>query len=82
MSALIIAVGLGLGAWLCYRLMRWARSGARGAHVLGSVLTEVTQSAVVREAKEGKKRSEADGGDPENESSGRKAKDKRKAAKK
>ena len=66
-GAFIIAVGLGLVAWLGYRLMRWARSSARGAHVLGAVLTEVTQSAAVHEAKEGKKRKEADGSDPEND---------------
>jgi hypothetical protein len=66
-SALIIAAGLGLAGWLSYRLMRWARSGGRGAQVLGSVLTEVTQSAGVREAKQDKKRKDAEAGDPPNE---------------
>ena len=63
-SALIIGAGLALVVWLSYRLLRWARSGGTGAHVLGSVLTEVTQSAVVREAKQDQKRKDADGGDP------------------
>jgi hypothetical protein len=63
-SALIIGAGLALVVWLSNRLLRWARSGGRGAHVLGSVLTEVTQSAVVREAKRDQKRKGADGGDP------------------
>jgi hypothetical protein len=61
---LIFAAGLGLVGWLFHRLLRWARSGGRGAQALGSVLTEVTQSAVVREAKQDKKRKDADGGDP------------------
>ena len=66
-DALIIAAGLGLAGWLSYRLMRWARSGGSGAQALGSVLTEVTQSAVVREAKQDKKRKGAEAGDPPNE---------------
>ena len=61
---LIFAAGLGLVGWLFHRLLRWARSGGRGAQALGSVLTEVTQSPVVREAKQDKKRKDADGGDP------------------
>jgi hypothetical protein len=64
---LVIAAGLGLVGWLFYRLLRWARSGGRGAHALGSVLTEVTQSAVVREAKQDKKRADGDAGDPPDE---------------
>jgi hypothetical protein len=64
---LIIAVSLGLMAWLSYRLMRWARSGTGGAQMLGAVLTEVTQSPVVQEAKQGKKTREDGGADPPNE---------------
>lgn len=64
---LLLAVGLGLIVWLCYRLLRWARSGTGGAHMLGAVLTEVTQTAAVHDAKQGKKVREDDGGDPSNE---------------
>lgn len=64
---LFIAVGLGLIVWACYRLLRWARSGRGGAHVLGAVLTEVTQAAPVQEAKQGKKVRENGEGDPSNE---------------
>jgi hypothetical protein len=67
MDGLIIAAFLALAAWLSYRLLRWARARGRGAHVLGAVLTEVTQSAVVREAKQGKKRDDSDAGDPPGE---------------
>jgi membrane protein required for beta-lactamase induction len=63
-SVLIVGASLGLVGWLLHRLLRWARSGGRGAQALGSVLTEVTQSAVVREAKQDRKRKDADGGDP------------------
>lgn len=63
-GALIAVAGLCLVAWLFTLLVRWARSGSGGAHVLGAVLTEVTQSAVVRDAKQGAKRSERDAGDP------------------
>jgi hypothetical protein len=66
-GALIIAAGLGLAGWLSNRLMRWARSGSSGAQALGSILTEVTQSAFVHEAKEDKKRKNANAGDPPNE---------------
>jgi hypothetical protein len=66
-STLIIAIYFGLVAWLFYRLLRWARSGGSGAHALGSVLTEVTQSAVVREAKQDRKRNGDDAGDPPDE---------------
>jgi hypothetical protein len=62
--ALVVALGLGLIGWLCYRLMRWARSSSGGAHMLGAVLTEVTQTPAVHEAKQGKKLSESEGGDP------------------
>jgi hypothetical protein len=34
---------------------------------MGEVLTEVTQSAVVRDAKRGKKRSDREAGDPPSE---------------
>ena len=61
---LIVVVSLGSIVWLCYRLLRWARSGTGGAHMLGAVLTEVTQSAAVHEAKQGKKLREDGGGDP------------------
>ena len=64
---LIVVVSLGSIVWLCYRLLRWARSGTGGAHMLGAVLTEVTQSAAVHEAKQGKKLREDGGGDPPNE---------------
>jgi hypothetical protein len=67
MVGLIAVVGLGLAAWLCYRLLRWARSSSSGAQALGAVLTEVTQNAVVHDAKQGRKRSERDAGDPPNE---------------
>lgn len=63
----IVAIGLGLIAWLCYRLLRWARSGTGGAHMLGAVLTEVTQSHAVHEAKQGKKLREDGSGDPPDE---------------
>jgi hypothetical protein len=58
---------LGVIVYLLIRLMRWARGRTQGAFVLGAVLTEVTQGAVVREAKQGKKREEGDAGDPPNE---------------
>ena len=64
---LIVAVSLGLLVWLCYRLLRWARSGTSGAHVLGAVLTEVTQSPAVHEAKQGKRSRENGGSDPPTE---------------
>ena len=64
---LIVAVSLGLIVWLCYRLLRWARTGTGGAHMLGAVLTEVTQSPAVHEAKQGKKSRENGGSDPPNE---------------
>jgi len=35
--------------------------------MLGAVLTEVTQTPAVHEAKQGRKRSERDGGDPPSE---------------
>jgi hypothetical protein len=60
-------IGLGLIAWLCYGLLRWARSGTGGAHMLGAVLTEVTQGAAVHEAKQGKKLNEDGRGDPPND---------------
>jgi GNAT superfamily N-acetyltransferase len=63
-SALILAAGLGLVVFVFYCLLRWARSGGSRAHVLGAVLTEVTQSAVVLEAKQGKKRNDDGAGDP------------------
>jgi len=66
-KVLIAVAGLGLIAYLLTRLIRWARGRTRGAYVLGSVLTEVTQGAVVHEAKQGKKREEGDAGDPPNE---------------
>lgn len=61
---LIVAVSLSLLGWLCYRLLRWARSESGGAHVLGAVLTEVTQGPAVHEAKQGAKRRENSSGDP------------------
>jgi hypothetical protein len=67
---LIVVAGLGLVVWLCCHLLGWARSGRRGAHVLGAVLTEVTQSAVVREAKQGKKRDDDVAGEPKGEEGG------------
>jgi hypothetical protein len=63
-GVMIVVVSLGLIVWLAYRLLRWARSGTRGAQALGAVLTEVTQSAAVLEAKQGKKRREGSAGDP------------------
>jgi hypothetical protein len=66
-AALFLAVGLGLIVWLCYRLLRWARSGKGGAHALGAVLTEVTEAPAVQQAKKGKKVREDGGGDPPSE---------------
>jgi len=66
-SFLIAVAVLGVIVYLLSRLMRWARGRTHGAHVLGAVLTEVTQGAVVREAKQGKKREEGNAGDPPNE---------------
>jgi hypothetical protein len=63
-AVLTVAVGLGLVVWVSYRLLRWARSGTGGAHMLGAVLTEVTQTPAVHEAKQGKKIAEGDAGDP------------------
>ena len=37
---LIVVVSLGSIVWLCYRLLRWARSGTGGAHMLGAVNEE------------------------------------------
>jgi len=66
-DAVVAITALGLVTYLFYRLMRWARGRTKGAHVLGAVLTEVTQGAVVYEAKQGKKRDEGNAGDPPNE---------------
>jgi hypothetical protein len=66
-DTLVAVAALGLIAYALYRLMRWARGRTKGAHVLGAVLTEVTQGAAVYEAKQGKKRDEGDAGDPPNE---------------
>lgn len=66
-STLVVLLALCLVAYLLYRLMRWARGRTRGAAVLGAVLTEVTQSAAVYEAKQSKKREEGNTGDPPNE---------------
>ena len=66
-EVLAAAIGLALVGYLLYRLLRWARGRTRGAQMLGAVLTEVTQSAVVHEAKQGKKRDEGAAGDPPNE---------------
>jgi ABC-type uncharacterized transport system permease subunit len=63
-GVMIAAVSLGLIVWVAYRLLRWARSGTGGAQALGAVLTEVTQSAAVLEAKKGKKVREGNAGDP------------------
>jgi hypothetical protein len=63
-TVLIVAVGLGLVVWVSYRLLRWARSDTGGAHMLGAVLTEVTQTPAVHEAKQGKKIGEDGAGDP------------------
>ena len=66
-DAVVAITALGLVAYLFYRLMRWPRGRTKGAHVLGAVLTEVTQGAVVYEAKQGKKGDEGNAGDPPNE---------------
>lgn len=66
LGAVVLTAALGLVGYLLYRLMRWARSSSKGPRVLGAVLTEVTQSTAVYEAKQGKKREEGqDGGDPD-----------------
>lgn len=67
LSTMVAKAAFGLVAYVLYRLMRWARGRTKGAHVLGAVLTEVTQSPIVYEAKQGKKRDESDSGDPPNE---------------
>lgn len=67
-GTVVSVAALGLAAYLLYRLMRWARGRTRGAHVLGAVLTEVTQGTAVYEAKQGNKSEEGqDGGDPDHE---------------
>ena len=66
-GVMIVTAGVGLLAWLAFRLLRWARAGKSGARAIGEVLTEVTQSAVVREAKQGKKRNDQGAGDPSSE---------------
>lgn len=63
-TAVVVLMVVGSVAYLFYRLMRWARGRTRGAYVLGAVLTDVTQAAVVHEAKQGKKGEEGDTGDP------------------
>ncbi len=69
-TLLIAAAGLGLIAYLARRLMRWARGRTSGAQVLGAVLTEITQAAVVHEAKQGNKREEGASGDGPNTGAG------------
>jgi hypothetical protein len=66
-GVLTVTAGVGLLAWLFVRLLRWARAGRSGAQAMGEVLTEVTQSVVVREAKQGKKRNDRRAGDPPSE---------------
>lgn len=66
-TALVVVAVLAIVPYLLYRLMRWARGRTRGAQALGAVLTEVTQAAVVHEAKQGKKRQEGEAGDPPND---------------
>ena len=66
-NAVVAVSAVGFGAYLLYRLMRWARRRTRGSQVLGAVLTEVTQGAAVLEAKRGKKREEGNAGDPPGE---------------
>jgi hypothetical protein len=61
------AIGLVLVVYLLYRLMRWARGRTKGAQMLGAVLTAVTQSVVVHEAKQGRKSDEGQAGDPPDE---------------
>jgi len=70
-SALIAVAGLGLVAYLSRRLLRWARGRTSGAQVLGAVLSEITQAAVVHEAKQGKKREEGAAADPSNTAASR-----------
>ena len=67
LGVLIVAASFGLLAWVSYRLLRWARAGRAGARAIGEVLTESTQSAVVREAKQSKKRDEGAGDPPSEE---------------
>jgi hypothetical protein len=66
-SVVAAMIALGVVAYLFYRLMRWARGRTRGAYVLGALLTDVTQSPVVLEAKQGRKRTGRQAGDPPNE---------------
>jgi len=66
-NVLAAAIGAVLVVYLLYRLMRWARGRTKGAQMLGAVLTDVTQSVVVHEAKQGRKRDEGQAGDPPNE---------------
>lgn len=67
-DALVALLVLSAAAYVLGRLLRWARRRPRGAHVLGAVLTEVTQSPAVREAKRTKKSEEGKSGDPPSES--------------
>ena len=79
MSAWSIArdVGAAAGAlvavvYILYRLARWARTRAKGAYVLGVVLTPLGAAGnvsdpdfrVVNEAKQSKRHEEDDTGDP------------------
>jgi len=66
-NVLAAAIGAVLVVYLLYRLMRWARGRTKGAQMLGAVLTDVTQSVVVHEAKQGRKRDEGQAGEPPNE---------------
>jgi len=66
-NVLAAAIGAVLVVYLLYRLMRLARGRTKGAQMLGAVLTDVTQSVVVHEAKQGRKRDEGQAGDPPNE---------------
>jgi hypothetical protein len=66
-AVLLVAASLGGLAWLCYRVLRWARAGRSGARATGEILTAVTQSAVVREAKQGETRKGQRAGDPPSE---------------
>ena len=66
-GVLIAAACLGLIAWLFYRLLRWARASRSSAQAVGEILSEVTQSAAVREAKQSKKRHDQGAGDPPSE---------------
>lgn len=66
---------VGVLPYVLYRVVRWARTRAKGAYALGAVLLPLgafgnvsdPDNRIVQEAKELKKREEDNAGDPPNE---------------